>query len=182
MGRMVSSPVGRMVDGPMGGYVGCLLVVLIDRCPGCCLGVADSTTRPSQAAPDLGIRGVALLVGVPAVAGPCLGSQHAFVACRGDVEHHKRGESDGVLSEESPTPAKTVRVRATAVPTVLLWLGLRPLPLLADSSSVGLLPPGPSSLTVLVVAPSLLSVGILVGVVSRRQSLARSAGSLRQPP
>ncbi len=68
------------------------------------------------------------------------------------------------------------------VPTVLSWLGSRPLPPLADSSLFILLPPGPSSLMVLAVAPRLLSVSILVGVVARRQPLARSAGLLWRPP
>ncbi len=80
------------------------------------------------------------------------------------------------------TPARTVHVRATAVPTVPSRLGLWPLPSLADSSSVGLSPPGPSLSRVLTVAPSLLSVGNLVGIVSWRQSLARSAGLFWQSP
>jgi hypothetical protein len=66
--------VGRVVGSPVGGYVGGLLVVPLGLCPGCCLGVADSATGPLQAAPVLGVRRVAFLVGVPAVAGPRSGS------------------------------------------------------------------------------------------------------------
>jgi hypothetical protein len=93
--------VGRMVGSPVGGYVGGLLVVPLGLCPGCCLGVADSAIGPSQAGPVPDLRGVALLVGVPAIARPRLGSQLAFVTCRGVVEHRKRGKSNGVLLEVS---------------------------------------------------------------------------------
>ncbi len=93
--------VGRVVGSPMGGYVGGLLVIPLGLCPGCCLGVADSATGSLQATPVLGIRRIALLVGVPAIAGLRSGSPHAFVACRGFVEHRERGRRNGVLSEVS---------------------------------------------------------------------------------
>ncbi len=173
--------VGRVVDSPVGGYVGGLLVVPLSLCPGCCLGVADSATGPLQAAPILGVRRVALLVGVPAVAGPRSGSRHALSPV---VDLLSTASAAGAMGfcRKFRTPARTVRVQATGVPTIPSWLGPRPLPPLADSSSVGLSPPRPSSSRVLTVVPSLLSVGLLVGVVSWRQSLARSAGLFRRSP
>jgi hypothetical protein len=95
----ITRSVGRVVGSPVGGYVGGLFIVPLGLCPGCCLGVADSATGPSQAAPVLGVCRVAFLVGVSAVAGPRSGSRHAFVACRGVVEHREHGKSNGVLSE-----------------------------------------------------------------------------------
>ncbi len=173
--QILTVMVGHVVGSSMGGYVGGLLVVLLGLCSGCCLGVADSATGPSQAAPVLGVRRIALLGGVPAIAGPRLGSPHVLSPVVDSLSTESATRAMGSCWKFW-TPARTVRVRATAVPTVPSWLGPQPLPPLADSSSVGLSPPGPSSSRVLTVAPSLLLVDILVGVVSRRQSLARSAG------
>jgi hypothetical protein len=55
--------VSRVVGSPVGGYIGGLLVVPLGLYPGCCLGVANSATGPSQAVPVLGVCRVAFFVG-----------------------------------------------------------------------------------------------------------------------